>query len=83
MVGGVGGAEDQVGLEVVEHEQDGLVLQRADEATKLELIDRLADAGLRDIEVASFVSPKCVPQMADHAEIMQGLKRRPGVNYRC
>jgi hydroxymethylglutaryl-CoA lyase len=50
-------------------------------ATKLELIERLAGAGLRDIEVASFVSPKWVPQMADHAEIMSGLKRRPGVNY--
>lgn len=50
-------------------------------ATKLELIDRLAKAGLRAIEVASFVSPKWVPQMADHAQIMQGLKRHPGVSY--
>ena len=49
-------------------------------ATKLELIERLTEAGLRDIEVASFVSPKWVPQMADHAYIMAGLKRR-GVNY--
>ena len=49
--------------------------------TKLELIGRLADAGLRDIEAASFVSPKWVPQMADHAEIMARLVRRPGVNY--
>jgi hydroxymethylglutaryl-CoA lyase len=49
--------------------------------TKLELIGRLADAGLRDIEAASFVSPKWVPQMADHAEIMARLTRRPGVNY--
>lgn len=53
-------------------------------ATKLELIERLAQTGLRDIEAASFVSPKWVPQMADHAEIMAGLpsaERYPGVNY--
>jgi hydroxymethylglutaryl-CoA lyase len=50
-------------------------------ATKLELIERLANAGLRAIEAASFVSPKWVPQMADHAQIMQGLKRHPGVSY--
>ncbi len=49
--------------------------------TKLELIDRLAAAGLRDIEATSFVSPKWVPQMADHDAIMRGLVRRPGVNY--
>ena len=49
--------------------------------TKLELIDRLGDAGLRAIESASFVSPKWVPQMADHAELMRRLVRRPGVNY--
>ena len=39
-------------------------------ATKLELIRRLAAAGLRDIEATSFVSPKWVPQMAGHAEII-------------
>ncbi|WP_043462369.1 hydroxymethylglutaryl-CoA lyase [Azohydromonas australica] len=50
-------------------------------ATKLELIERLAAAGLRDIEATSFVSPKWVPQMADHAEIMARLKRHAGVNY--
>jgi hydroxymethylglutaryl-CoA lyase len=49
--------------------------------TKLELIERLAEAGLRDIEVASFVSPKWVPQMSDHSEIMRRLRRRPGVSY--
>ncbi|MDR5860427.1 hydroxymethylglutaryl-CoA lyase [Halomonas eurihalina] len=52
-----------------------------DTDTKLELIDRLADAGLRHIEAASFVSPKWVPQMADHREVMTGLKRRPGITY--
>ena len=50
-------------------------------ATKLALIERLAVAGLRDIEVTSFVSPKWVPQMADQAEVMRGLRRHPGVNY--
>lgn len=49
--------------------------------TKLELIDRLGAAGLRDIEATSFVSPKWVSQMADQAEVMRGLKRRPGVGY--
>jgi hydroxymethylglutaryl-CoA lyase len=55
--------------------------QTVSTATKLELIERLALAGLRDIEATSFVSPKWVPQMADHAQIMQGLRRHPGVNY--
>jgi hydroxymethylglutaryl-CoA lyase len=50
-------------------------------ATKLELIERLVAAGLRDIEATSFVSPKWVPQMADHVEIMRGLVRHEEVNY--
>jgi hydroxymethylglutaryl-CoA lyase len=50
-------------------------------ATKLELIDRLAMAGLREIEATSFVSPKWVPQMADHDALMRNLVRRPGVRY--
>ena len=50
-------------------------------ATKVALIERLADAGLRTIEAGSFVSPKWVPQMADTAAVMQALKRRPGVIY--
>jgi hydroxymethylglutaryl-CoA lyase len=49
--------------------------------TKLELIDRLGAAGIRYIEAASFVSPKWVPQMADHREVMTGLTRRDGVTY--
>ncbi|ATJ82404.1 hydroxymethylglutaryl-CoA lyase [Halomonas beimenensis] len=49
--------------------------------TKLELIDRLGAAGLAHIEAASFVSPKWVPQMADHREVMTGLERREGVVY--
>jgi hydroxymethylglutaryl-CoA lyase len=50
-------------------------------ATKVALIERLADAGLKTIEAGSFVSPKWVPQMADTAAVMQALKRRPGVSY--
>lgn len=50
-------------------------------ATKLALVERLADAGLREIEATAFVSPKWVPQMADHAELMRGLRRRAGVRY--
>ncbi|WP_445293236.1 hydroxymethylglutaryl-CoA lyase [Chitinimonas taiwanensis] len=50
-------------------------------AAKLAFIDELADAGLQVIEATAFVSPKWVPQMADHSEIMQGLQRRPGVRY--
>ena len=48
---------------------------------KLELIQRLIDAGLRRIEVASFVHPKLVPQMADAEAVMAGLPRKPGVQY--
>ena len=48
-------------------------------AVKVELVHRLQDAGLQEIEVTSFVSPKWVPQMADNAEVMAGLQRRAGV----
>ncbi len=48
---------------------------------KLGLIERLHEAGCREIEVTSFVSPKWVPQMADAADVMQGLQRRSGVRY--
>jgi hydroxymethylglutaryl-CoA lyase len=50
-------------------------------ATKLELIERLAAAGLREIEATSFVSPKWVPQMGDHDALMRTLQRRAGVSY--
>ena len=50
-------------------------------AVKVGLIDRLTEAGLPAIEAASFVSPKWVPQMADGAEVMAGIRRRPGVRY--
>ena len=48
---------------------------------KIELIHRLQDAGLRVIEATAFVSPKWVPQMADNAEVMAGIRRRPDVSY--
>ena len=48
---------------------------------KVELIDRLAAAGFPNVEAASFVSPKWVPQMADGAEVMTRIARRPGTIY--
>jgi len=50
-------------------------------SVKIELVHRLQEAGLTDIEVTSFVSPKWVPQMADNAEVMAGIARKPGVRY--
>ena len=49
--------------------------------TKIRLIEDLADAGLTSIEAGAFVSPKWVPQMADSAAVLGGLKARPGVRY--
>ncbi len=48
---------------------------------KVGLVHRLQEAGLKEIEVTSFVSPKWVPQMGDNAQVMAGLERRPGVRY--
>ena len=50
-------------------------------AVKVELVDRLSDAGLSVVEAASFVSPKWVPQMGDSAEVLAGISRKPGVRY--
>ena len=50
-------------------------------AIKVELVHRLQVAGLKEIEVTSFVSPKWVPQMADNAEVMAGIARQEGVRY--
>ena len=50
-------------------------------AVKVELIDRLGQAGLKVIEATAFVSPKWVPQMGDAAEVMASLPRRPNVTY--
>ena len=48
---------------------------------KIGLVHRLQAAGLKEIEVTSFVSPKWVPQMADNAQVMAGLQRQSGVRY--
>lgn len=50
-------------------------------ADKIALVDRLSQAGFRRIEVASFVSPKWVPQMADSADVLAGIHRASGVSY--
>ncbi len=50
-------------------------------AAKIALIEALADAGLAVIEAGAFVSPKWVPQMADTASVLAGLRARPGVRY--
>ncbi len=50
-------------------------------ADKVRLVDMLTDAGCSRIEVASFVSPKWVPQMADGADVLAGITRRAGVRY--
>ncbi len=50
-------------------------------AIKIELVHRLQEAGLKNIEVTSFVSPKWIPQMADNTEVMAGIRRQPGVCY--
>ena len=48
---------------------------------KIELINRLANAGLSVVESGSFVSPKWVPQMADSDKVLSGISCLPGVNY--
>ena len=63
--------------------RDGLQNEAAPVSTavKVELIHRLQDAGLGVIEATAFVSPKWVPQMADNAEVMAAIRRKPGVSY--
>ncbi len=63
--------------------RDGLQNEKQELPTKvkLELIERLADAGLPAVEATAFVSPKWVPQMADHTEVLEGIRRKPGVDY--
>src|SRR3954465_8857638 len=53
--------------------------QTVDAAVKIELVHRLQSAGLREIEVTSFVSPNWVPQMADNAKVLAGIEKKPGV----
>ena len=63
--------------------RDGLQNEKVEVPTqvKLELIGRLADAGLPAVEATAFVSPKWIPQMADHTEVLEGIRRKPGVSY--
>ena len=63
--------------------RDGLQNEKIEVPTaiKLELIERLADAGLPAIEATAFVSPKWIPQMADHTEVLERIRRKPGVSY--
>ena len=63
--------------------RDGLQNEKQPVATahKIELVHRLQAAGLREIEVTSYVSPKWVPQMADNAQVMAAIQRQPGVRY--
>ena len=50
-------------------------------STKIELINQLAQSGLKNIEVTSFVNPQKIPQMADHSDVYQGITKFPGINY--
>ena len=63
--------------------RDGLQNEKTDigTANKIALIDRLSDTGLRSIEATAFVNPKWVPQMADAAEVLAGIARKPGIAY--
>src|SRR3954466_2503223 len=63
--------------------RDGLQNEAGEVSTevKLELIERLAGAGLTSVEATAFVSPKWVPQMADHTEVLERIRRKPGVDY--
>jgi len=63
--------------------RDGLQNEKREVPTevKLELIERLADAGLPAVEATAFVSPKWIPQMADHTEVLERIRRKPGVDY--
>ena len=63
--------------------RDGLQNEKTQVPTtiKAELIRQLVDAGVRKLETTSYVSPKWVPQMADNAEVMRSITRRPGVCY--
>ena len=63
--------------------RDGLQNEKQEipAAIKIELVNRLSDAGFRNVESGSFVSPKWVPQMATSAEVMAGIIRKPGVIY--
>ncbi|MBL8311148.1 MAG: hydroxymethylglutaryl-CoA lyase [Burkholderiales bacterium] len=63
--------------------RDGLQNEKQEVAAalKIELVNRLSEAGFRNVEAGSFVSPKWVPQMATSPEVMAGIVRKPGVIY--
>ncbi|HVB50030.1 MAG TPA: hydroxymethylglutaryl-CoA lyase [Burkholderiales bacterium] len=63
--------------------RDGLQNEKAQVPTrvKIELIERLAEAGLAAVEATAFVSPKSIAQMADHTAVLEGIRRKPGVSY--
>jgi hydroxymethylglutaryl-CoA lyase len=63
--------------------RDGLQNEPGSVSTevKVALIERLAAAGLPAVEATAFVSPKWVPQMADHTEVLERIRRKPGVSY--
>lgn len=63
--------------------RDGLQNEKAliGTSTKLDFIHKLADAGLKFIEVTSFVHPKAIPQLFDALDVVKGLQARPGVHY--
>jgi len=63
--------------------RDGLQAEKelVSTETKIELVDRLTEAGLPSVEVGAFVSPKWVPQMADTAEVLAGITQRDGTRY--
>ncbi|MEO6748452.1 MAG: hydroxymethylglutaryl-CoA lyase [Casimicrobiaceae bacterium] len=63
--------------------RDGLQNEKSEVPTdvKVALIDMLSDAGFAAVEATSFVSPKWVPQLADAAEVMARIRRKPGVAY--
>jgi hydroxymethylglutaryl-CoA lyase len=61
--------------------RDGLQMEHGfiPTATKIEIINQLIDAGIREMEATSFVSPRAVPQLADAREVIAGIERRPGL----
>lgn len=63
--------------------RDGLQNESATIPTevKIDFINRLSDTGLSTIEVTSFVSPKWIPQLADHLEVFNGIEKKPGIHY--
>lgn len=73
-------APDDDWVEVIEvGTRDGLQIERyiVPAARKIEIINDMIDSGLRSIEVTSFVSPRAVPQLADAAEVLAGVRKRP------